>query len=99
MLTGKDAYDLDSAIQKLESQELILKSAVDVQTTLQILVDKNIVTREEVEAHRERVRNLPKYKNALVYLEQTKKQVEYYKAHPEEHLRDLFNAKLNNKER
>lgn len=87
-------YDLDAASQELMLQENILKCLVDTQVTLQLLVEKGIVTREEVSAMRNTVRNREPYKSTSDYIRRAKENVEYYKQNPEQHLKDLFKAKL-----
>ena len=49
-------YKPEEALHELQVQETILKTAIDVQVVLRILVDKEIVTREEVQKYREEVR-------------------------------------------
>lgn len=90
-------YDLDTASQELIVQENILKCLVDTQATLQLLVEKGIVTREEVSAMRATVRSREPYKSTSDYIKQAKESVEYYKQNPEQHLKDLFKAKLDGK--
>ena len=45
-------YKPEEALQDLQVQETILNVAVDVQVLLRILVDKEIITREEVVEYR-----------------------------------------------
>ena len=45
-------YKPEEALHELQVQETILKTAIDVQVALRILVDKEIVTREEVQKYR-----------------------------------------------
>lgn len=59
-------------LQELLLQEQVVSSAVDTQVLLRILVDKNIITREEVNKYRDEVRNSPKYKNAIDTIEKQK---------------------------
>ncbi len=87
-------YDLDTASQELMMQENILKCLIDTQATLQLLVEKGIVTREEVSAMRATVQSKEPYKSTSDYIKRAKESVEYYKQNPEQHLRDLFKAKL-----
>lgn len=54
-------YKPEEALHELQLQETILKTAIDVQVALRILVDKEMVTREEVQKYREEVSNTPKY--------------------------------------
>jgi hypothetical protein len=87
-------YDLDQSKQELIQKEVIFNAQVDTQVILQLLIDKGICTREEVQLHRERVKQLPKYKATADYLEQAMNGVDYYKSNPEQHLKDLWKAKL-----
>lgn len=87
-------YDLDTAEQELVLQENILKCLIDTQSILQLLVEKEIVTREEVSAMRENVKRREPYKSTLDYIKRAKESVAYYKQNPEQHLKDLFKAKM-----
>lgn len=95
MLSNNANYHMDDAINEIEQLQLILDSKIDSQVILQLLVQKGIVTREEVAEMRKKVSSSPKYKASLDYLENAKKQAQYYKDNPKAHLKDLFNAKMN----
>lgn len=84
----------DEALHELQTQETIMNIAVDIQTALQILVDKGIVKREEVAAYRERVRNSPKYKPVLEQIGRQKKAFQMAKENPQGYLEALFQAKM-----
>lgn len=90
-------YNLDESKQDLIQMEAIFNTQVDTQVILQILIDKEICTREEIQLHRERVKSLPKYKATDDYLKQANDSVDYYKSNPQENLRDLFKAKMDGK--
>lgn len=45
-------YKPEEALQDLQIQETILNVAIDVQALLRLLVDKEIITREEVADYR-----------------------------------------------
>ena len=68
--------------------------AVDVQTTLQILVDKGVVRREEVAVYRERVRNSPTYKPVLEQIDRQKRAFQTAKENPQDYLKALLQAKM-----
>nr|WP_302143151.1 hypothetical protein [uncultured Schaedlerella sp.] len=87
-------YDLDTASQELIMQRNIMKCLVDTQVILQLLVEKEIVTREEVSVMRDVVRSREPYKSTSDYIKKARETVEYYKQNPEQHLKDLFKAKL-----
>ena len=58
MAVSNDSYyKPDEALHELQMQETIMKALVDVQVVLRILVDKEIVTREEVQKYRNEVRS------------------------------------------
>lgn len=90
-------YNMDETMQEMVQKEAIFNSQVDVQVLLQILIDKGICTRAEINLHREKVKELPKYKATADYIAQTKKMAEYYKANPEQQLKDIFKAKMDGK--
>lgn len=57
---GNDKYyKPDGALHELMMQETIMNLAVDIQALLRILVEKQIITRDEVNTYREEVRNSP----------------------------------------
>lgn len=93
---SRDAnYNMDTALDEINSKKLLLDVKVETQLILQLLVQKGIVTREEVAEMRNKVKNSPNYKPLYEYFEQAEQKAEYYRQHPEEHLKDIFNAKLN----
>lgn len=97
MLSKNANYDLDQASQELMLQENILKNLIDTQVILQLLVQKEIVTREEVTNMRVNVRSRERYRSSIEYINQAKRNVEYYQQHPEQHLKDLLEAKTSGK--
>ena len=68
--------------------------AVDVQALLRILIEKQIITRDEVSAYREEVCNSPKYKPTLDAIQRKKEGFTAAKQNPEEYLRAIFKAKM-----
>lgn len=56
-VSNDNFYKPEEALHELQVQETILKTAIDVQVVLRILVDKEIATREEVQKYREEVRD------------------------------------------
>ena len=88
-------YKPEEALHELQVQETILKTAIDVQVALRILVDKEIVTREEVQKYREEVSNSPKYRIVLDDIQQQKVAFQAAKDNPQDYLKALFKAKMN----
>lgn len=71
--------------------------AVDIQALLRILVEKQIITRDEVNTYREEVRNSPKYKPTLDAIKREKDGFTAAKQNPEEYLKAIFKAKMDGK--
>lgn len=95
MLSRNANYDINTALNEINEKKLLLDVKVETQLILQLLVQKGIVTREEVSEMRTKVKNSPNYKPLYEYFEHAEQKANYYKANPKEHLRDLFNAKAN----
>lgn len=93
-----DMYHPEQIEQDANQKRMMLDTASDVQTILQLLVQKNIVTREEVSEMRNKVRNSPKYKDAYNYIYGLHAASDLYKNDPQAYLKALFNAKLNGKD-
>lgn len=96
-VSNDNFYKPDEALHELQTQETIMNIAVDVQTALQILVDKGIVSREEVATYRDRVRNSPKYKPVLEQIDRQKKAFQTAKENTQDYLKALFRAKMDGK--
>lgn len=88
-------YKPDEALHELMVQETIINVAVDVQSLLRILVEKEIITRDEVQKYREEVRNSPKYKPVIEDIQRQKSGFQAAKDNPQEYLKAIFNAKMN----
>ena len=88
-------YKPEEALHELQVQETILKTAIDVQVALRILVDKEIVTSEEVQKYREEVSNSPKYKIVIDDIQRQKVGFQAAKDNPQEYLQALLRAKMN----
>ena len=95
MLSNNANYDMDTALDEINQKKLLLDVKVETQLILQLLVQKGIVTREEVSDMRNKVKNSPNYKPLYDYFEQAEQKANYYKNNPQEHLRDVFAAKMN----
>lgn len=87
-------YNPEQALQELMLQGQIVNQAVDVQVLLRILVDKEIITRDDVARYRNEVRSSPKYANAFSKIERQKKVFEAAQNDPQGYMKALFKAKL-----
>lgn len=95
MLSGSANYNMDEALNEINEKKLLLDVKVETQLVLQLLVSKEIVTREEVSAMREKVKNSSMYKPLYEYFESAEQKANYYKNNPEQHLKDVLAAKMN----
>jgi len=95
MVSNDKYYKPEEALHELMLQETIVNTAVDIQTLLRILVDKEIVTREEIAQYREEVRNSPKYKPVIENIQRERKGFQMAKDNPQEYLKALMKAKMN----
>lgn len=94
-ISNDSYYKPDEALHELMMQETIVNVAVDVQALLRILVEKEIITREEVNQYREEVRNSPKYKSVIEDIQRQKAGFQVAKDNPQEYLKALLKAKMN----
>ena len=96
MLTTDQLSSLEATKRELNDRELLINTAVDIQATLQLLIKKGIITKEELDHERYMVKTqIPKYRDALTYITQTKAEVYHYEQNPQDMLKAMFNEKLN----
>lgn len=93
-VSNNSYYKPEEALQELLLQENILRSLIDVQAALRILVDKGIVTREEVQKYRNEVSNSPKYKVVMDDIQRQKKAFQAAKDNQQEYLQAIMRAKM-----
>lgn len=96
-VSNDNYYNPDQALHELMTQQTIVDCAVDIQVLLRILVDKEIITREEVNRYREEVRNSPKYKPVLDDIQRQRQAFQAAKDNPQEYLKALLKAKIDGK--
>ena len=96
-VSNDNYYKPDQALHELATQQTIVDVAVDIQVLLRILVDKEIITREEVSRYREEVRNSPKYKPVLDEIQRQRQAFQTAKDNPQEYLQALLKAKMDGK--
>ncbi len=97
MLKTNQMADLESAKLDIQNKQMMLNTAIDVQALLRILVDKQIITKEEVRNYRNEVRESPKYQAAALYVEQTLAEIKAYETNPELRLKTMFYQKQKKK--
>jgi hypothetical protein len=96
-VSNDNLYKPEQALQELITQQTIVDCAVDIQMMLRILVDKGIITREEVKQYREEVKSSPKYKSVLDDIQRQREGFQVAKDNPQEYLKALFKAKMDGK--
>ena len=95
MLTIEQLSDSRSAQKDIENKKLILDTAIDIQALLRLLVEKDVITKEEMNQFRQEVKESPKYRNSILYIEQTLTEIEHYKSDPQALLREMMRQKAN----
>ena len=93
-VSNEKLYKPEEALHELMTQQTIMDIAVDVQVLLRILVDKEIITREEVNQYRQEVRNSPKYKPVLDDIRRQREAFQSAKDNPQEYLKEILKAKM-----
>lgn len=94
MLSNGANYDINLAENEIAMKRLMLDIKVDTQVIFNLLVRKGIIQEDEIKTARAAIKNSPRYKPLYDYLNGAMSKAEYYSANPQEHLRDLFKAKL-----
>ena len=90
-----DYYHIDESLEDLSNKELILKTAIDIQALLQLLVKNNVITKEDMDYQRKVVASNGKYKASIDYIQQNKEMFHRAKENPQEYLQALLKAKMN----
>lgn len=78
-------------------KKTIIDTAVDVQSALQLLIAKEIITPEELNTMRAKVKTLPKYAASYQYINDIAEAADAYEKDPQAFLKAMFNAKLRGK--
>ena len=94
MLNMHQLSDLDGTIVDLQRRTVILDNSIDVQVVLQLLVEKGIISREEVNQKRNIVRSQPKYQSTLKSLAEETAECVAYKKDPQALLRRMMDLKM-----
>jgi len=94
-VTNDDLYKPEQALQRLREQEQIINALVDTQVCLQLLLQLNLVSREDIITMREKVRNGSKYKPTIDNIEQQRAMFESAEANPEAYLKALLRYSWN----
>ena len=97
MLTTNQIADLEAALQDVNNKKLILDTAMDIQALLRLLVEKEIISRDEISKQRKEVRESPKWNAACMYIEQTLQEIDTFQKNPELQLKAMWKRKMEGK--
>ena len=94
ILQAEHFSNIEQTKNMIVDRDQQLRTMIDVQVILQLLVQKGIVTREEVSKMRNIVRNSERYKLAFQWIDQAKKDLLLYETDPQAILQELIRQKL-----
>lgn len=94
ILQAEHFSNIEQTKNMIMDRDQQLRTMIDVQVILQLLVQKGIVTREEVSKMRNIVRNSERYKLAFQWIDQAKKDLLLYETDPQAILQELIRQKL-----
>ena len=94
ILQAEHFSNIEQTKNMIMDRDQQLRTMIDVQVILQLLVQKRIFTREEVSKMRNIVRNSERYKLAFQWIDQAKKDLLLYETDPQAILQELIRQKL-----
>lgn len=97
MLDTNQLSDLNTAQRDLDNKKLLLNNLIDVQALLRILVDKGIITKDEVQDYRNEVRRSTKYAVLQQYIDETQQEIDRFRKDPQSQLKEMMRRKMEGK--
>ena len=95
MFSNNDNYDLDSAKSKVDNAKRLINLQIQIKTLENVLIAKGIISELDLNATKQYVMNDEEIKYYMQQLKAVEDKITQYKNNPEQHLRDLLNAKMN----
>ena len=95
MFSNNDNYDLDSAQNKVDNAKRLINLQIQIKTLENVLIAKGIISELDLNATKQYVMNNEEIKYYMQQLKAVEDKITQYKNNPEQHLRDLLNAKMN----
>ena len=83
-------YTVEGDLNEIRFKKLLVDTKAETQVILQLLVEKGIVTREEVMAMRKKVKAQKDYQVLYKMLEEEEKIIKNLAENPEQILTDIF---------
>lgn len=89
---------IDETEREIINRKLIINTAIDVQVILQLLIEKEVITREDVQRMRATVSaNDSRYSNAKKWIDQAEAELARAKIDPQWVLKAMMEEKLRGK--
>ena len=89
---------IDETEREIINRKLIINTAIDVQVILQLLIEKEIITREDVQRMRTTVSvNDSRYSNAKKWIDQAEAELARAKIDPQWVLKAMMDEKIRGK--
>lgn len=89
---------IDETEREIINRKLIINTAIDVQVILQLLIEKEVITREDVQRMRATVSvNDSRYSNAKKWIDQAEAELAKAKADPQWVLKAMMDEKIRGK--
>jgi len=95
MFKNSDYYDLNAAQQTVADKRLILDIYIKNLAIVELLKKHGITNDLEIEACENYIKTLPAIKVMCDFMDQSEAKIKDYQKNPEQHLKDLFQAKMN----
>lgn len=75
-------------------KKTIIDTAVDVQSALQLLIAKEVITVDELNEMRAKVKKIPKYSASYQYINEIAATANLFEKDPQAYLKAMFEAKM-----
>ena len=92
-----DKYKPEQLKEEALTKQLIVNTAIDIQSVLQLLIQKKTITQDELNEMRAKVRTLPKYQASLRYIQGINDAADLYEKDPQAYLKALLEEKMRGK--
>ncbi len=88
-------YEPQTLKEEATKNMLILDTAVEVQSLIQLLTSKGIIANVEMDYMRKQIKDSPKYKTVRETATKMMNVAELYEHNPQAYLQELLKAKMN----
>ena len=95
MFSNNDNYDLDSAQNKIDNAKRLINLQIQIEAIKNVLIAKGLISELDIDASKQFIMKDENIRNYIEQLNLAEQKINTYKNNPEQHLRDLLNAKIN----